>query len=417
MKIKTIIFGIFVLLGVGLLPAQTIDVHFPSYAGISYTFSLSLGEKQDTILSDQLDAQGKTQIQIPKQYKDYVGVSQFRLENGTGLNLILNQESHIKVGIISGKHSELAFHGSPENTDLSIKYNEHQSLRQKGQAILVALESYTPKDNLYSILEKERMQLEKSYNTFMHKEQASSLYAAHLRRMQYFLGDVGNTLTQDQSERIEYFRHYFRKELDYQKAYTSGLWQSLLESWVMMHTKAVFSDSLLVADGKAILDRISDETLKKAWANQIITLFSHHNKEILLTKLGIGNLISEGTRAPYLRMPPFTRIPINAVIVFYESGCPGCEIEIEQMQQNHSIIYESGYRVFSISADMDSTVYNYHSQEFPWEGKYCDYKGFQGENFKNYGVFGTPTIFVVNAEGMIIGRYARVSEVLEKIMN
>ena len=392
-----------------------IDLFFPRFANEAYIFSLSQGEKQDTISSAFFDTQGKAQIQIPKQYQSYAGVSQLRVTNGSGLDLILNQEPHIKVSIVSEEDQELLFQNSPENTDLSAKHKKHQDLYQKGLVMMNLAAVYTPQDSLYSVLNKERIRLEEEYAIFMQEEQTNPLYAAHLRKMQYFLGDIGNTLTQEQPERIEGFRRYFREELDYSKAYTSGLWRPLIESWMAMHKQAVLNDSLLLDDCKTILTYIPTNDLKKAWLTRMIPLFAYHGKDDMLMKLGVEDLISVGTYAPQLALPRERRMINNAVVIFHESGCHNCEKEMVELRKNYPTIKEAGYQVYSISADIDTTVFDYNTFILPWKEKHCDFNGFQGENFRNYGVFGTPTIFVVNNEGIIIGRYAQVHEVLDRI--
>jgi len=46
----------------------------------------------------------------------------------------------------------------------------------------------------------------------------------------------------------------------------------------------------------------------------------------------------------------------------------------------------------------------------PWTEKLCDLKGFEGEYFKKYGVIGTPTIFVLDKDKTITGKYAHLSD-------
>ena len=398
------------LAGFQLVAQTKIDIHFPQFAHEAYVFSLSKGARQDTILSASFDAQGKTQIQIPAQHQDYVGVAQLRIENSGGVDIILNHEPHITIQSVSDDSPELRFQGSAENTDLSTRYKIQQELFRKGQAMLIAAGAYTPKDKLSPILDQERIQLEKDYAAFMQEEERNPLYAARLRKMQYFLGDVGSTLTQEQPERIENFRRYFREELDYQKAYTSGLWRDLWGSWMAMHQQAIGLDSILMDDCQAILNYIPNDTLKKAWLSSMIPQFARYGKDRKLMELGIDNLISAGTHAPLLQLQMKRQILKNAILVFHESGCHSCEQQMLQVYHNYPVIKELGYEVFSVSADTDEDVFISNTYLLPWQEKYCDYQGFQGENFRNYGVYGTPTIFVIDNEGIITGRYARLEE-------
>ena len=398
------------------LSAQTkIDIDFLRYANEPYVFSLSKGEKQDTIYSASFDAQGKTRIQVPVQYKDYVGVAQLRMKSGDGMDIILDHESHIRISAKSDNGQDIVFEGSTVNADQSIKTRKHLDLFQKGQVLQMAARVYVPGDSLYSLINNEYTRVEKEYAAFMKSEQMDTSYAAHLRKMHYFLKDVGNTLTQDQPERVENFRRFFREELDYQRAYTSSLWPALIGSWMGMHKQAVFSDSILLDDCKVILDYIPTEDLRKAWLSRMILEFARYGKEDMLIKLGVDELISVGTQAPLLQLHMQRRIVKNAVVVFHESGCHNCESEMQQLYENYQSIIDQGYEVYSIAADMDEDTFISNTFLLPWKEKYCDYKGFHGDNFKNYGIYGTPTIFVIDSEGIIVGRYAQVHEALAKI--
>ncbi|MCL2652055.1 MAG: thioredoxin family protein, partial [Candidatus Azobacteroides sp.] len=69
-----------------------------------------------------------------------------------------------------------------------------------------------------------------------------------------------------------------------------------------------------------------------------------------------------------------------------------------------------GIRVISIAADHDENVFEYHAKDFPWTDKLCDYQGFEGNNFKNYGVVATPTIYLIDENGNIQGKFATLQE-------
>ena len=65
-----------------------------------------------------------------------------------------------------------------------------------------------------------------------------------------------------------------------------------------------------------------------------------------------------------------------------------------------------------ISADKDKNIFENTTQQFPWSNKYCDFAGFEGDNFKNYGVIGSPTIYLIDENKIIEGRYARLEDAL-----
>jgi len=49
-----------------------------------------------------------------------------------------------------------------------------------------------------------------------------------------------------------------------------------------------------------------------------------------------------------------------------------------------------------------------------WADKLCDYKGFDGDNFRNYGIVGTPTYILIDKERIIRGRYVQLRELIKE---
>ncbi|MDR1937632.1 MAG: thioredoxin family protein, partial [Tannerellaceae bacterium] len=90
-----------------------------------------------------------------------------------------------------------------------------------------------------------------------------------------------------------------------------------------------------------------------------------------------------------------------------------CRYELEALKQKYPLLTDNHIRVVSISADADRDVYESASAGFPWPDRLWDGKGFDGENFLNYGIVGTPTFILVDREGLVRGRYARLSELLK----
>jgi hypothetical protein len=64
--------------------------------------------------------------------------------------------------------------------------------------------------------------------------------------------------------------------------------------------------------------------------------------------------------------------------------------------------------------DKCKDVFEYTASGLPWSDKFCDFKGFDGENFRNYGIVGTPTFILTDDGGIVRGRYARLSEWLKE---
>lgn len=105
----------------------------------------------------------------------------------------------------------------------------------------------------------------------------------------------------------------------------------------------------------------------------------------------------------------------KTVLIFYQSGCGPCEDLMKQLPNHYDLFLIKGIRVISISADESEQEFKNTASSFPWKDKYCDYKGFKGDNFKNYAVLGTPTVYILNKNGEIEAKLASMNEILEII--
>jgi hypothetical protein len=191
--------------------------------------------------------------------------------------------------------------------------------------------------------------------------------------------------------------------------YTSNLWHPVLDQWMNMQSERADED-LLVRDTKAMLARTQQATpVNTALLNKIIALYSRFGKDELLLSLGV-DLLETGNLAPALIKENAKFVPVNSVVIFYETGCNQCENELVQLRGNYSLIKAKGYDIISVAADLDKETFEKTLHIFPWTEKMCDYKGFDGVNFKNYGIVGTPTIFITDHKGTIVGRYARLAD-------
>jgi peroxiredoxin len=140
-----------------------------------------------------------------------------------------------------------------------------------------------------------------------------------------------------------------------------------------------------------------------------MVLFHQYGKEGLLPQLEIEDLFSAGHQAPKLLLPAHTALmPLNSLVVFYESGCNSCDNELLHLRGLYPQLQEKNIRVISVSADKDEAVYWKNAEAFPWDVKICDFQGFAGVNFKNYDIFGTPVIFLIDNKGVITGKYAQI---------
>ena len=98
---------------------------------------------------------------------------------------------------------------------------------------------------------------------------------------------------------------------------------------------------------------------------------------------------------------------------FYEPGCGHCETAIAALKRHYQELTAKGFKIIAIASDVDAEGFKETASTFPWATTYCDLKGFSGVNFMNYGVIGTPTMYVLDSKGIIIQKPATVDELEE----
>ena len=103
----------------------------------------------------------------------------------------------------------------------------------------------------------------------------------------------------------------------------------------------------------------------------------------------------------------------NCLIIFFDSGSRRSTDEVDKIIDKYSSLQQKGLRVISIASDTDLEQYNEFAKRLPWADKLCDQYGINGENFVNYGVFGTPAIFLTDKEGNIIRAGSDLDKVIQ----
>ena len=216
--------------------------------------------------------------------------------------------------------------------------------------------------------------------------------------------------------------------------YVSPDYHDKVNSWLSLYNpgsgrfQGMFAEDMLT-----VINKIQDPEVFTGFANDLLTIctqfgwdsdgveiaeYLSQNQSRLKDSTGIirraiaNGRLRSGMPAPTIvGMQDFVHEPSRGILlIFYESGCHNCESQLEELKEHYNDLQKRGIKVISISADEDQNVFEYHSKDFLWPDKLCDLKGYLGDNFKNYGITGTPTIYIINEKGIVTGRYAKLEE-------
>jgi thiol-disulfide isomerase/thioredoxin len=91
------------------------------------------------------------------------------------------------------------------------------------------------------------------------------------------------------------------------------------------------------------------------------------------------------------------------VVVFAASWCPKCKEEMPEIAKNYSKWKENGVEVVLVSLDNEKEAYRNFVKDLPFIST-CDFKKWDSPIVNDYYVFGTPTMFLLDANRKILLR-------------
>lgn len=411
-----------------VLHAQSVKFYFPHFAGNEYVFYLYQGEKNDTVQTGKIGEDGRLLLSLPDNHRDYQGIANWKLTDGGGLSFILAGETFsIACTEAMPSDTNIVYSSTPENECLRLLSDQRNRLFQKAEVIYRGQEVYNDDKKLSIFFKRELTRLKKAFARLQPTER-TEVYAGQYFRISNFLNGVGSELylPGEEDKLKEDLRRFVNEQLNIDVLYTSGYWNSVISA-----TFELFPDPMTFAGAMVNnLSRSSSQKVFETFSDNLMDICEQFNwtdaEDSIVSYLKTSGKISYPQGKLFLAYERSkTRtgkeaIPIpgiddlkNCLLVFYESGCDNCQTQIEAIQTHYSQLTEHGIRVISIAADTDPEEFKKYSANFPWKDKLCDYQGHTGENFINYGIFGTPTLFLIDENGKLSGRYALLEEVLK----
>jgi thiol-disulfide isomerase/thioredoxin len=450
--IRQLISILFFLGGLATVNAQNIRMEFPYFAGKTYDFIIFQGGDQKTVFQGTIPSDGIFTLTIPKEYASYIGMGRWLItgtKEGGGLDMVIpGKNFSVSCTEKQPNENNIIYKGNNEVKELNDFHKQQQKIFSRYDAMLQAVKSFSKTDKNYPIFEIEYQDQIKNYESFQRDIKNNLDYAPKFLNIINITKGIGTQLKDTEEERARNIAQYIVDELDWQALYTSGYWINVISSWVDIHTQVLKSPTDFVTDFAKISDKIKDQKLYTDFAGRAAYYLTQQGKDNLIGAIAPivtasgkitkyeGSLTvytkgGAGTHAPDLIFEEDDEEPKKTItlkssdlagknhnktlLIFYESGCGPCENLLNQMPENYKKIESEGVRVISISADEDKKVFQEKARTLLWKDTYCDYRGFQGINFKNYGVSGTPTLILIDQSGEILLRTAILEEVIDRL--
>jgi thioredoxin-related protein len=454
MKIKIKFIIIFFCLS-NMVDAQTIEMNFPKFAGKTFEFIIFQGDKLVKVYeNDTIPKNGLVKIDIPKEFSPYKGMCRWLITNsaeGGGLDMAIPGYG-FKVTCFSEKPDEtnIIYEGFDSVNELNRLNKIQQKIIDKFETMNKAIQLYDTNHPLYFSFQKELEIQKEAYKEFYNELKANKNYNAKILPIINLISGNPDKLTNNYEEKAQFFNQYITNELNFDDLYTSGHWTGIIQSWVQMHAQMFQNKNSFLTDFTNLTNRINDPNKFTDFVGKVTYYLTLYGKDdfvqiisSVVTSSGkttsyegktmqVYKKILVGIQAPdiviskksnnqknnifkktILKSEELANNNINqTLLIFYQSGCGPCDDLMQLIQQQYQLLKEKGIRVITISGDESEYLFKNSSKNFPWTDKYCDFVGKNGINFKNYAVIGTPSLFLLDKNGIILKSTARLEDIL-----
>ena len=333
---------------------------------------------------------------------------------------------------------------SPENNCLNRWFDNAAQYKQQTGLNQELSKLYKTEEPFLKKLETEKQRIEELLQRLADTINQSTLFAG--KYMQLKMAQEEKLAKVWESNEKKTIAKNLFTQIDFDALYGSSMWFGIINSCLEVYTKESLYFGTFGADVTSNLKRIKNQqvyedlidatisvTEKFSWNSDqeaivdfIIKDNRIKNPNPKLQKKIEAHNVSIGNRAPNLLITnPFGTNQTTAVVktselntkysllLFYQSDCGHCKTTIESLKNYFQDLVQKGVKIISIAGDTNQETFKKTATLFPWTDAYCDVLGMNGINFKNYGVIGTPTMYVLDTKGNILSKPATITEVLD----
>ena len=389
---------------------------------------------QDTLLAQtKTDASGNFLLQYPKKYK---GAATLQVKETTSLIVLLNNENFDISWSNFKDFSALQFTNSKENEAFQQAYTINMDAQKKLAGLTYLLPFYKndlSKKELTAQLEQE-INIENSrFEAYLYKLPHTNYAKAYLRYRALLqqLQKENNTQAEKKEVETTFLALDFSDEILFYSGLAKELFDVYLKQSFTLQKEAlivsklntfsyVFKKSSQV-NTKA-LNQYSEYLMKEYEKFGLISCAEHlalslldDNKCIIndktlpileqYKKMAIGNKAADMVFNSGVKYTKLSEVPGKyKVVVFGASWCEACTKEMPQFK-DYAELFKTKYdaEIVFVSIDTDKEKYDVFIKDLPFINS-CDYKGWGSPNVRNYYVFATPSIFLLDTENKIVAK-------------
>lgn len=371
-----------------LVGAQSVDFTLKGHANKNYSVSINNGLKSDTITRGRLNSSGQGKIILPLKYKGVPAMGSLNVGDIKPIELIFNNEDFTFE--MSNKGS-LQFSGSRENDLLHNRPKEVMNDENKSTFVYAYVKMLNAIVRLSNVIQQpDKASLFDKTNAKLAVLNDIDVDKLYYTRFWFFAIDGLLRLSAGQKG----FAQDIIRLID--KTKTQIVFVALVEDVIMIVNQYGLDDAFdIIIPHVQKMGRIQ------------------YPQGAIYDAFAMAKVI-KGSKAPAIEGLKAQQKGTNdkfTLLVFHQPGCDNCHEQLAILNSRIGFFSSKRVRIVSISGALDKNTFGEEAKTFVWSDRLCDYKGFGGKNFMNYGVTATPTLYLIDSSNVILKRFARVADV------
>jgi thiol-disulfide isomerase/thioredoxin len=385
--------------------------------------------KNDTLLaSTKIDDKGMFEIKYPSKY---VGAAVLDIKDTKSVIVLLNKENFEMNWTNLDEFSTLKFKHSPENNAFANGIEKYQESEAKLSALIFLSQLYENQPAQKKWFDTE-IRNQKNVMPIFFGSLPKNSYANSYVKIRKMITDMPNSVSRYVERMPQQEKEFNDFDFASNNLIHSGLYQELLDAYVLF-TESYFDKQYPHLNGSidAMLKTLDkNETLKQDVAQYIFKILEKRSLFPAAEYLALSMLDKQNCQLTPERTALFEQYRKMAVgqiapdikffnsnsdktklseintkyrlVVFAASWCEKCKEEIPKLKS----FYEGWKTKYNLEIILNSLdTYKEQNEnfvkDFAWFSS-CDYKSWEGNSAREYFVFGTPTIYLLNKNNKIL---------------
>ncbi|MEN5132788.1 alkyl hydroperoxide reductase [Elizabethkingia anophelis] len=265
---------------------------FPHFAGKTYDFIIFQGGQQQTVYQGTIPADGKFILNIPEEYKPYKGMSRWLItgtKEGGGLDMFIpGRDFSVSCNEAAPNNSNIIYANNDYNKELNDLHKKQENILRRYEVMNQAVQVFSDKDKNYRVFKTEFQKQKKAYNDFQKYLDQKSDYISHFLQIVNITRGIGIHLSEKQEDKAMDISSYITNQLNWEDLYTSGHWNTIIDSWISIHTRVIKDPKKLAEDYRVIESKLKSEKLHYDFSERVKQNLTTDNKQEFLKELKIN---------------------------------------------------------------------------------------------------------------------------------